>query len=91
MKRVTLGVKMNNIPVHAVLDSGAGLDLKQNTFISSFLHTQMMPIFSSEMSGRCQAFPIVENFEEFSSLWINLGKCEACWIGAAKRCLEKPF
>ena len=30
-------------------------------------------------------------FEKFSSLQINLGKCEACWIGAAKRCLEKPF
>ena len=36
-------------------------------------------------------FQMFENSEKFSSLRISLGKCEACWIGAAERCLEKPF
>ena len=47
--------------------------------------------FLRNVGSLSRIFQLFENFEEFSSLRINLGKCEACWIGAVKRCLEKPF
>ena len=36
-------------------------------------------------------FQIFLVFEEFSSLKINLEKCEVCWIGSAKHSTEKPL
>ena len=30
-------------------------------------------------------------FEEFSSLKLNLDKCQACWIGSAKSKLDTPI
>ena len=35
-----------------------------------------------------QVFIICNTFEEFSSLKLNLDKCQACWIGSAKSKLD---
>ena len=36
-------------------------------------------------------FQLFSNFEEFSSLKVNLDKCEACWIGASKFNTDTPL
>ena len=36
-------------------------------------------------------FQLFSNFEVFSSLKVNLDKCEACWIGASKFITDKPL
>ena len=38
-----------------------------------------------------QVFIICNTFEEFSSLKLNLDKCQACWIGSAKTKLDTPI
>ena len=38
-----------------------------------------------------QVFIICNTFEEFSSLKLNLDKCQACWIGSAKSTLDTPI
>ena len=38
-----------------------------------------------------QIFITCNTFEEFSSLKLNLDKCEACWIGSAKSKLDMPI
>ena len=38
-----------------------------------------------------QVFIICNTFEEFSSLKLNLDKCQACWIGSAKSKLDTPI
>ena len=38
-----------------------------------------------------QVFIICNTFEEFSSLKLNLDKCQACWIGSAKSKLDRPI
>ena len=38
-----------------------------------------------------QVFIICNTFEELSSLKLNLDKCQACWIGSAKRKLDTPI
>ena len=40
--------------------------------------------FLRNVGSMNRLFQLFENFEEFSSLRIDLGKCEACRIGAAK-------
>ena len=36
-------------------------------------------------------YQLFSNFEEFSSLKVNLDKCEACWIGASKFNTDTPL
>ena len=38
-----------------------------------------------------QVFIICNTYEEFSSLKLNLDKCQACWIGFAKSKLDTPI
>ena len=38
-----------------------------------------------------QVFIICDTFEEFSSLKLNLDKCQACWIGSAESKLDMPI
>ena len=38
-----------------------------------------------------QVFIICNTFEEFSSLKLNLDKCQACWTGSAKSKLNMPI
>ena len=38
-----------------------------------------------------QVFIICNTFEEFSSLKLNLDKCQVCWIGSAKSKLDMPI
>ena len=33
----------------------------------------------------------MQYFEEFSSLKLNLDRCQACWIGSAKSKLDRPI
>ena len=40
--------------------------------------------FLKDIASLQVLFQLFSNFEEFSSLKVNLDKCEACWIGASK-------
>ena len=47
--------------------------------------------FLKDMASLQVLFQLFSNFEEFSSLKVNLDKCEACWIGASKFNADRPL
>ena len=47
--------------------------------------------FLKDIASLQVLFQLFSNFEEFSSLKVNLDKCEACWIGASKFNTDTPL
>ena len=47
--------------------------------------------FLKDIASLQVLFQLFSNFEEFSSLKVNLVKCEARWIGASKFNTDKPL